>query len=295
MSQKITLPETPVLPSQFGFPDGCLAEDYYSRLRNQQPPPPQKGKGKGKGQGNGEAGEGEGSGDGELEPGIPGGQPSGSGADGVTRKWEQGKPNAADPKAPEGITEGQAELIRHEVARRVQQAAKSQGSVPAGMKRWADNVITPNIDYKREIITQVKQAIEQIRGHSNQTYSRIARKQYQGGIIAAATVKALPNQEGIKVYACDAACYPAQQCFKAEQVSLLGGGGTDLSLGIVKASEDKPRPQLVIVLTDGYTNWPSAPTNGVPCLAIIVSDGSESAPEWVRQIKVPPSSLEKGE
>lgn len=330
VSQKITLPAAnpPVLPKDFGFPDGLLCEDYYSRLRNQQPQGGSgKGKGKGKnGKGAGEGqGEGEGDSDSELQAGVPGAQPSGSGADGVQRPWEAGKPNSNDPKQPEGISEGQADLIRHEVARRVQQAAKERGNVPAGFRRWADSIIEPKIDYRRELVTQVKQALELIRGHSNQTYTRIARKQYQGGIVAPATVcpnvtvsviidtsgsmsdgdlgeavselsgilKALPRQDGVKVFAVDSAVHTAQKCFRPEQVILAGGGGTSMAVGIETACKQNPRPQLCIILTDGYTDWLDEPVNGVPCLAVIVSNGQETAPAWIKQIKLPSGSLDK--
>jgi predicted metal-dependent peptidase len=100
-------------------------------------------------------------------------------------------------------------------------------------------------------------------------------------------LKALPRQDGVKVYACDAAVHTAQKCFRAEQVQLAGGGGTDMTLAIKHASDVKPRPQLVICLTDGYTDWPKEPTNGVPCLAVIVSNGDDTSPDWIRSIKLP--------
>ena len=46
---------------------------------------------------------------------------------------------------------------------------------------------------------------------------------------------------------------------QARDVELLGGGGTDMGAGLAKAAELRPRPDLIIVLTDGYTPWPSAP------------------------------------
>lgn len=332
VEQKIPLPMPknpedrkycPCLPSKFGMENGLLAEEYFSRLRNEMPAPKIK-------YVNGVPMPGSGSGasdDGRsLAAGVPGTQPSGSGADGCQRPWEEGKPDpnakGKDGKSEQnpGINEGQAELIRHEVARRVQSTAKNAGSVPSGMRRWADQILVAKIDYKKELISQVKFAIEQIRGHSNQTYSRIARKQYEGGIIAAAQVcpnvsvsvivdtsgsmsegalgealselsgilKALPRQDGVRVYSCDAAVHNCKKVFRADQVELLGGGGTDMRGSIIAVSQAKPRPQLVICLTDGYTDYPDHPTNGVPCLAIIVSDGvTSSCPDWIRCIQLP--------
>lgn len=312
---KIPLPKGILLPEKFGFPTGLLAEDYYSRLRQQLPPKPPKSSG-GKSGKNGTGGEGDPS-DGPGTPGIEG---AGSGSDGIRRKWEHGKPNGnGDGKTPEGISEGQAELIRHEVARRVQSAGKLQGNVPAGFRRWADGLLEPKVDYRRELACAVKQAIEQIKGHHDLTYTRLPRKSPGGGLISPASVapniqvavvidtsgsmsdkclgeavgelsgilKALPRQDGVKVYACDAAVHTAQKCFRADQVQLAGGGGTDMSIAYVHAAQQKPRPQLVIILTDGYTPWAREPVNGVPCLAVIVSNGDDTSPDWVKSIKLP--------
>lgn len=317
---KIPLPKGILLPTQFNFPNGLLAEDYYSRLRQQLPPKPSQQKSKGgKGAGNG------GSGDKQDidDAGVPGTEAAGSGSDGIKRKWEAGKPNSKDGKGVDGLSEGQAELIRHEVARKVQAASKTQGNVPGGFRRWADGLLEPKVDYRRELACAVKQAIEQIKGHYDLTYSRLARKSPGNGLISPANVapdikiavvidtsgsmsdrclgeavgelsgilKALPRQDGVKVYACDAAVHTAQKCFRAEQVQLAGGGGTDMALAIRHASEVKPRPQLVICLTDGYTGWPEEPTCGVPCLAVIVSNGDDTAPDWIKSIKLPKNAF----
>ncbi|MGF6886380.1 putative metal-dependent peptidase [Nocardia sp. GAS34] len=55
---------------------------------------------------------------------------------------------------------------------------------------------------------------------------------------------------------CDAAARIADPLCRADGIPLIGGGGTDLRTGFVKALRAQPRPDVVVVLTDGYTPWP---------------------------------------
>jgi predicted metal-dependent peptidase len=60
----------------------------------------------------------------------------------------------------------------------------------------------------------------------------------------------------INVYSCDAAVHTAQNVCAAEQITLAGGGGTDLREGIRRAQATTPRPDVIVVITDGHTPWP---------------------------------------
>ena len=42
-------------------------------------------------------------------------------------------------------------------------------------------------------------------------------------------------------------------------IRLEGGGGTDMGAGLDAAAALRPRPDLIIVLTDGFTPWRPAP------------------------------------
>jgi Mg-chelatase subunit ChlD len=57
------------------------------------------------------------------------------------------------------------------------------------------------------------------------------------------------------VICCDLRVHPGQTVRRAEDIELLGGG-TDLREGIKAALALRPRPDLVLVLTDGQTPWP---------------------------------------
>ena len=110
--------------------------------------------------------------------------------------------------------------------------------------------------------------------------------------IVAGVIKTLPRRDAVRVMAADAQTYDCQKVFREEQIILTGGGGTDMRQAIVDASELKPRPDIVLCLTDGLTGWPDGPTDHVPCVAIIVSDGdAKSAPAWIDQVVVSESAM----
>ncbi len=60
----------------------------------------------------------------------------------------------------------------------------------------------------------------------------------------------------VRVLSCDAQVHSVKRVSRASQVELLGGGGTDMGEGITQALALRPRPSIVVVLTDGFTPWP---------------------------------------
>ncbi|MGB9372573.1 MAG: VWA-like domain-containing protein, partial [Jiangellales bacterium] len=58
---------------------------------------------------------------------------------------------------------------------------------------------------------------------------------------------------------------------------LGGGGGTDMRAGIEAASRARPRPDVLIVLTDGYTPWPERPPAGM-ALVVAMLHRADTAP-----------------
>jgi hypothetical protein len=74
--------------------------------------------------------------------------------------------------------------------------------------------------------------------------------------IEAVLTRAGLRQAQVRVLAVDTAVHAVRRVSRATQVQLAGGGGTDMGRGIYDAAELKPRPSVVIVLTDGFTPWP---------------------------------------
>ena len=76
--------------------------------------------------------------------------------------------------------------------------------------------------------------------------------------------------------------------------SVEGRGGTDMRVGIDAAlAERKNRPDVIVVITDGYTPWPDI-NPGRPIVACIVGEGTSAdsvaadVPDWIRTVVVQP-------
>jgi len=71
------------------------------------------------------------------------------------------------------------------------------------------------------------------------------------------------RQTQVRVLAVDTDVQAARRVSRAAQLQLAAGGATDMGAGIAAAAALRPRPQIVIVLTDGYTPWPDRPPSGI--------------------------------
>ena len=87
-------------------------------------------------------------------------------------------------------------------------------------------------------------------------------------------------RDQVHVLSCDAAVHTVQQVTSARQITLLGGGGTDIGAGIEACQDLHPRPGVVVVLTDGYTPWPSEPPSGMAFVIALLGDGPAPPPSW---------------
>jgi len=69
---------------------------------------------------------------------------------------------------------------------------------------------------------------------------------------------AFGRRDLVSVLPCDAAARVVHPLCRAEEIPLIGGGGTDLRSGFARALRARPRPDVIVALTDGQTPWPSA-------------------------------------
>jgi hypothetical protein len=69
---------------------------------------------------------------------------------------------------------------------------------------------------------------------------------------------------------------------------LTGGGGTDMRRGIADALDDRPTPDLVVVVTDGLTPWPETRPARPVVVALLDSGAGHrpAPPAWATVVEV---------
>ena len=301
----LDLPGRPVLPHDLRAEDGLLAEQYFDGIRRAQRAPAH-----GAG-GGGEAG--------NRDRSAPsgGGETAGpwldcgSGADGMPRPGQQ----------PGSLPGWQADLLRRQVAQDVVAHGKLPGTVPAGLLRWAEEVLTPKVNWRALLAAELRRAVAEVSGAVDYSYRRPSRRSaVVGQVVLPALRRPVPEVavvcdtsgsmtedllamvlaevEGllralglarqVRVLACDTAVAPAQRVNSARQVQLIGGGGTDMGAGIAAAAALRPKPAVTVVLTDGYTPWPAAAPKGMRIVVGLIGAQAPDAPPWARAVRVEP-------
>jgi len=313
LAEGVKFPVDPVTPASLGkmvgktVDKGQLAEVYVQILLDNLPA--QAG-GKCAGKGLGASG---------MAKGVGGGK-CGSCSHGGQDPWEEPAPgDKAGKDAAPGIGKAEGELIRRQVAREIQEASKTQGNIPGGWRRWADAKLKPQVDWRKQLRSMVRAAAYEVMGAADYSYRRPARRQdvaprvvlpslrqpvpsiafvidtsgsmaneqvAQGIVEVGGALKGLGLRDGVHVLAVDAAVHSCKRVFDARQIQPLGGGGTDMTLGIQRAMAIRPKPQVVVVLTDGYTGWPAQRPAGTRVVVGMIGT-KEKAPDWARVLHIP--------
>jgi len=247
---------------------------------------------------------------------APGAGRCGSCATGQPEPWEEGPPGEG---ASPGISRAEAELIRRDVARQIKEHVASRGTVPGHWARWAEEKLRPRVDWRKELAAAVRHAVADVAGANDYSYRRPSRRQGQVGngkvvlpslrrpVPSVAVVvdtsgsisdsmlsqalaevsgilKGLGQREGIHVLACDTQVTACRRVFRPEQVQLAGGGGTNMGAGLYAASKLRPVPQVCIIITDGWTDWPDRPPKEMK--VVVALTGAGQAPEWAKTVKI---------
>lgn len=243
------------------------------------------------------------------------------------RRWDCG-PGADGCEAGDdgdGVDEQQAEMLRLGVAAEIQrQEKRDPGSVPAGWLRWAEHVLPSRVDWRRMLAAELRRAVASVAGRVDYSYRRPSRRAGAAGdVILPTLVRPVPDvaivcdtsgsmhdrllaralaevegvlsraglrQQRVRVLAVDTAVHAVRAVASARQVQLAGGGGTDMGAGLEAAAALRPRPSIVVVLTDGFTPWPARPPRGVRVVVGLLREpgyGEEWAPPgWARSVVI---------
>ncbi|MFF3559207.1 VWA-like domain-containing protein [Streptomyces sp. NPDC002574] len=246
-------PEGAVVPASLGLPQGRLMEDYLRRFGLVP-----------------------------LTHSIAW-LDCGSGADGLDRAWDLG------PEGADGLSEQERDAVRFRVAQGI---AGRPGSAPKGWQRWAEEAFHPPQPWRELLGAAVRSAASGPGTGEDYTYGRPSRRSagVPGVVLpslrrrpprvcvvidtsasvsdtelgsALLEVAAISRAVGgrrdmVTVVPCDASARVVHPLCRGEGIPLVGGGGTDLRTGFATALRTRPRPDVVVVLTDGQTPWPEA-------------------------------------
>ncbi|NAS20634.1 VWA domain-containing protein [Herbidospora sp. NEAU-GS84] len=237
----------------------------------------------------------------------------GSGAHGRPSTWEAGE------GAPV-VGTVEAESLRRHTAEAMRAHRRSRGSLPKGWERWAEQVLEPVVDWRQVLTGAVREAVAWAGGAVDYTYRRPSRRSAaMRGVVLPSLRRPLPrvaivvdtsgsmgddelgaalaevtgvlrevgvHGNRVTVLACDAEVHAVSRVTSAEQVTLAGGGGTDMRVGVTAALAARDRPNVVIVLTDGHTPWPDEPRS-CRLIAALIGRNPPPPPGWVETVRVP--------
>jgi predicted metal-dependent peptidase len=281
----LPLPGDPPLPARYGLRNGERAETYYHQL----PAPPRA----------------------DDHGSIGEGQDCGSGAHGERRFWELPADDGSEGGVP-GVDRIKAELVRRDVAQRIEATSIYDTDVPLAWRRWARATLAPKIDYMATLRHTVRRALRHSTvGRYDRTYRRPHRRQacYGEFIIASfhqprpragflidtsgsmgdsqlaravSELGGLTRQIGhgaeVIVACCDAAVHDVRKAFTGTSIELYGGGGTDMGVGLRAFIERRNPPiDVLVIVSDCRTPWP-ADVPPFPVITVRVGEGAP--PPW---------------
>jgi len=281
----------PIGPGDLDQPTGRLAEEYYRH--------------------------------GSVREG--GGNDCGSGAHGEPPEWE---PPPPDDDANSGVGGDDQKLIRREVAARIAEA--DAAAVSEGLRRWARDQLEPTVDWRAELAAVLRRALSVTSGAVDYSYRRpsrragavrdvvlpsLARPTTEVAVVADTSASVTDGELGqavaevdgllratgtrhVRFLSCDDAVRSVQRVASGRDVVAIGGGGTDLAVGIAAAMDHRPPPQVLVVLTDGHTPWPDRAPRARTVVGLLGGGsagagtvGPPSPPSWATVVPIPPAPV----
>lgn len=291
-----------VFPQAFKLPEGLTADEYYELLLQQQPP---------QGSAGVEAGEGEGDEHGEAPSAGKGYCGSCAG---------RPLPNEPGEGDAEGRSDGEMDRTIREVADEIQAQARSRGigSVPAALRRWAEEALKPpTIPWRQKLALLARRAVAWRPGAVDHRYDGPSRRQAgigygpgrpilprlrspvprvalvvdtSGSMGTSEIMDCLTESKGIleavgadlDFCACDAEVHELRPVadIRTMMTLLKGGGGTDFRPAFEALALRKPRPEVIIFATDGYGPAPLLQPRGMKTIWLLVGGNTNPPAPW---------------
>lgn len=265
---------------------GWSADKIYDDMRRKQKdnPPPKSGDGQ-----NGQ--------NGKPGPAQPG------------KDWLHGDV-LPSPKAGDPASQAAAEQKAKQRVAAAANMARMAGKLTGELERMVGEFLDPKVhwtDVLREYMTRIVKARDNWSRRNRRfaaMYLPTRRSQEMGPIVfipdtsgsmfgedmekictemAHCAIQTRP--ENIRVVWTDAAVKGEQifdpSDFSYEALKPVGGGGTDMRVGLEHVEQYDP--QVVVLMTDGYTPWPAKPC---PYPVICIMTTKQPCPEWMQRIDV---------
>jgi len=225
---------------------------------------------------------------------------SGSGGDAVPGEIDEEPVESGR----DGVDEVDAEAVRQVVAHEVVRAHERGEATSPGLVRWARDLLAPQVSWRRMLRSTLGRTVREVTARPEPTWNRPNRRadvapdvlvpgvrhvrpdvavvvdtsasMSRSRLDAAVTeIGALLHRHGARdltVVVCDVEAVRPQRVRRLGELVLTGGGDTDLRVGIDAALATRPRPSVVVVLTDGLTPWPPAAAPGTTIVAVVIGD-----------------------
>lgn len=303
-----------VLPKDFGCKDGLLAEEYYDAARKQQQQ--QRGSGKGKGKG-------------APKLATNGKASCGSGAGG------EPLPGEAEVPADMGKSPAEQKRVQREVAEAIRRASsKGRGTVPAGMVRWAEEVLGPPVvPWQQTLARLCRQAVAFRAGVGDYRYDRPSRRQSvygygPGSAVIPALRQPIPRVDvlvdtsgsmgdaelkqgltevkgilaavgaDVGFYCCDAEVHTATRVRSIDEArkNLKGGGGTDMKPALEMIARSPKKGDVLVCVTDGQIGDAGPAPVGVNVIWLVCGQYRNAKPApWGTIVEMPVMGVAESE
>ena len=228
---------------------------------------------------------------------------AGSNSDGQKREYEKPMSAAEHAMADHCLREAEKKIVEAERSR--------PGSVPGELSRALQARLRPQPDPFDELRRVVARSVASPIGEEEYTYRRLNRRQQPDAARRRGYVRLAPEcsiiidtsgsmqgsedraltaiAQGLRkvqrprVIAFDARLQSAKRISQLSEFKFRGYGGTDMTAALEQEDEEH-RPDAIVLVTDGETDWPSKPTRARLIIALVRKSGYSTPPTWAKVI-----------